>query len=132
MLNTRTFDVLGFITRKGRVFRMSSDHYQFDNADNISGLIMRRTAAQCAMGRNVLILESGCIKADWSRITDSGLHGLMTIDENDYKRFVRGVEALRSDSLDNFVGHVSRSFSTKITPRMRVRTFPNLTPIRRA
>jgi len=132
MLNVRQFDIIAFITRRGRLFRMACDHYEFDNAENIPGQIMRRTAAQCAMGRNVLVLEFGCIKADWSRITDAGLHALMTCDKNDYLRFVRHIVNLRDNSRENFLGHVERSFSEKITPRMRVKTYLDSTPIRRA
>jgi hypothetical protein len=109
----RSFTILSFIVRNaGNVYRMNREQFDLDSSmDNVPGIIARKSATQVAMGRNVLVTESGSIKPQYSRVNASAIRVLkLSISEFDYLHLVRDVPDFRGVSLDDFKGHVCRSF----------------------
>lgn len=111
--HTRDFDIIGFTIRMGRPFRQSHTHEIVSNVDNAPAIIARLASQEVAKGFHVLVLESGCIKRDWSRVNAAAFHALVTIDNFDFVLLKMNVSALIGANhipLEEFCSHVRRSF----------------------
>lgn len=109
-LSKRYFEVISFVVRRGEIYRTDRQTHILSTADPITGLLLRAVRVQVAQGRNVLILESGAIKADVSRLTDAGKRALHSLTRLDYCRLMRNVDEMNGVDYESFKSHVVRSF----------------------